>query len=82
MPYVLTTCAACAAPLAHDAPTHCVRCNTMAEQAIGGCVKQLLGLVFIESTIYLPTLSCTVVHCDSEINSELSMNINNYTAHF
>ena len=26
MPYVLTTCAACAAPLAHDAP-HCKRCE-------------------------------------------------------
>ena len=27
MPYVLTTCAACAAPLTHDAP-HCKRCET------------------------------------------------------
>ena len=25
---ILTLCTACAAPLAHDAPTHCVRCNT------------------------------------------------------
>ena len=25
---ILTTCAACAAPLAHDAPTRCVRCRT------------------------------------------------------
>ena len=25
---ILTNCAACAAPLAHDAPTRCVRCHT------------------------------------------------------
>ena len=25
---ILTNCAACAAPLAHDAPTRCVRCQT------------------------------------------------------
>ena len=40
---ILTTCAACAKPLDHDAPAHCVNCQTRTYEDIERIARRVLG---------------------------------------